>query len=345
MSSKGAVLVTGAAGYIGTHACVQLIEAGYQVVGLDNLSNSSSVAIDRVNEITGTTFPFYEVDLRSPQDIEHVLRSHDISAVMHFAGLKSVAESVERPLEYYENNVAGSENLIAAMDQVGTRKLVFSSTAAIYGVPEHNPIDELASIKPVSPYGSTKAAVEKMLANTCNASSTWNITALRYFNPVGAHISGLIGESPVGTPNNLMPYITQVAAGKRDSLTVYGDDYATHDGTGVRDYIHVEDLVAGHIKALICMSNGSGFKAYNLGTGKGCSVLVMVKSFEAATGITIPYKIAPRRLGDVDECYANPGLAAQELNWRARRSIADMCRDAWAWQNKNPWGYKNNGYR
>lgn len=340
MTPKGTVLVTGAAGYIGSHACVQLVNAGFNVVALDNLSNSSSVAIDRVQEIVGSTFPFYEVDLRRPQDIEHVLRSHEISAVIHFAGLKSVAESVEHPLEYHQNNVVGSENLLAAMERVGTRKLVFSSTAAIYGVPERNPIDESFSIQPASPYGSTKADVEKLLTNTCEKSPSWNITALRYFNPVGAHSSGLIGESPVGTPNNLMPYITQVAAGKRDSLTVYGDDYATHDGTGVRDYIHVEDLVAGHLKALESMSNGKGFRAYNLGTGEGYSVLDMVKAFEATTGITIPYKIAPRRPGDVDACYANPELAEKEISWKAQLSIADMCRDAWAWQSKNPLGYR-----
>ncbi|MEP4484847.1 MAG: UDP-glucose 4-epimerase GalE [Halioglobus sp.] len=336
MPSNDSVLVTGAAGYIGTHACVQLIEAGYQVVALDNLSNSSIKAMHRVYELCGVSFPFYQIDLRDAGKVKACLHEHDISAVLHFAGLKSVAESVEQPLAYYQNNVVGSINLLMAMKAVGVRKIVFSSTATVYGLPDKSPVNEQAAIRPVNPYGVTKNVVEGVLRDLCASDASWRASSLRYFNPIGAHPTGLIGESPRGRPNNLMPYITQVASGQREALAIYGDDYNTPDGTGVRDYIHVQDLVGAHLKGLLFLGSTTGYSVFNLGTGSGQSVLDVVKAFEDATGISIAYKIVERRPGDVDEYYADPSLAKADLQWQASLGLEEMCRDSWAWQKANP---------
>jgi UDP-glucose 4-epimerase len=335
----GAVLVTGGAGYIGSHACVALLEAGYEVVVLDNLCNSSAVALQRIGEICNTSVRFIEGDVRDRQCLDRIFRSHTISAVLHFAGLKAVGESVAKPLEYYDNNVTGSLVLLAAMQHAGVRNLVFSSSATVYGDPVSVPIREDFALAPTSPYGRTKRMVEEILADWQDANPDWTIGRLRYFNPVGAHPSGLIGEDPQGHPNNLMPFVAQVAVGQREKLFVFGNDYATPDGTGVRDYIHVMDLVEGHVVALDYICRQRGLHTINLGTGNGVSVLEIVGAFERASGRSVPYEIVDRRPGDIAACWADPRLAQQLLRWKASRSLTQMCEDAWRWQAGNPRGY------
>ena len=334
------VLVTGGAGYIGSHAAVELLEHGYDIVVVDNLSNSSREAINRVKELTGKDFPFYEYDLLDYEAIEEVFRKHDFDSVIHFAGLKAVGESVEIPLKYYHNNITGTLNLCRIMQKYGVKKMVFSSSATVYGNPERVPIDESFPLQATNPYGRTKLMIEEILRDLHVADNSWRIALLRYFNPIGAHKSGRIGENPRGIPNNLMPYITQVAVGKREKLYVFGDDYDTHDGTGVRDYIHVVDLVRGHIKALEYLDKHEGVEAFNLGTGTGYSVLDIVKTFSEVNGVEIPYEITDRRPGDVAICYANPEKANRLLNWKAEYDLKQMCEDSWRWQVQNPNGYE-----
>jgi UDP-glucose 4-epimerase len=335
----GTVLVTGGAGYIGSHACVALMEAGYEVVVLDNLCNSSLVALQRLREICGTSPAFVQGDVRDRACLDRIFHEHAITAVLHFAGLKAVGESVDQPLQYYDNNVTGSLVLLAAMQQAGVSNLVFSSSATVYGDPVSVPIREDCALAPTNPYGRTKLMVEEILADWHGANPSWSIGRLRYFNPVGAHPSGLIGEDPQGFPNNLMPFLAQVAVGKRDKLLVFGDDYSTPDGTGVRDYIHVMDLVEGHVVALEYICAHRGLHTINLGTGNGVSVLEMVGAFERASGQRVPYEIVERRAGDIAECWADPGLAREILQWRAFRSLTQMCEDTWRWQAGNPTGY------
>ncbi len=335
----GTVLVTGGAGYIGSHACVALMEAGYKVVILDNLCNSSVVVLQRLQEICGTAPIFIRGDVRDQACLEQIFRTHTIVAVLHFAGLKAVGESVSMPLEYYDNNVAGSLALLAAMRHAGVTNLVFSSSATVYGDPATVPIREDFALAPTSPYGRTKHMVEVILADWHHANPDWSIGRLRYFNPVGAHPSGRIGEDPRGFPNNLMPFVAQVAVGQRDKLYVFGNDYATPDGTGVRDYIHVMDLVDGHVVALDHVCQQGGLHTINLGTGNGVSVLEMVGAFERASGKSVPYEIVARRPGDIAACWADPGLALQLLRWKATRTLQQMCEDAWRWQAGNPTGY------
>lgn len=334
------VLVTGGAGYIGSHAAVELLENGYDIVVVDNLSNSSREAINRVKELTGKDFPFYEYDLLDYDAIEEVFRKHDFDSVIHFAGLKAVGESVEIPLKYYHNNITGTLNLCRIMQKYGVKKMVYSSSATVYGNPERVPIDESFPLQATNPYGRTKLMIEEILRDLHVADNSWRIALLRYFNPIGAHKSGRIGENPRGIPNNLMPYITQVAVGKREKLYVFGDDYDTHDGTGVRDYIHVVDLVRGHIKALEYLDKHEGVEAFNLGTGTGYSVLDIVKTFSEVNGVEIPYEITDRRPGDVAICYANPEKANRLLNWKAEYDLKQMCEDSWRWQVQNPNGYE-----
>ncbi|HWI47480.1 MAG TPA: UDP-glucose 4-epimerase GalE [Rummeliibacillus sp.] len=334
------ILVTGAAGYIGSHTCVELLEAGYKIVALDNLSNSSVTSLQQVEEITGKTFPFVEGDIRDQAMLEHLFTTYQIDGVMHFAGLKAVGESVEDPLLYYENNVQGSIELLKAMQRHNIKKIVFSSSATVYGIPKVVPIDETFSLNAINPYGQTKLMIEQVLQDIGHADQEWRIALLRYFNPIGAHESGKIGENPSGIPNNLMPYITQVAVGKRDKLSVFGDDYETPDGTGVRDYIHVVDLAKGHLKALEYLSNHTGVDAFNLGTGNGYSVLELVHAFEKVSGKEVPYQITNRRLGDSAICYADTTKAEQMLNWKAQYGIERMCEDSWRWQSSNPNGFE-----
>ncbi|SHF30296.1 UDP-glucose 4-epimerase [Marinitoga hydrogenitolerans DSM 16785] len=334
-----AILITGGAGYIGSHACVEFLNAGYEIVVLDNFSNSKPEVLNRIKEITGKDFKFYEVDLLNKKGVEKIFDENKIEAVIHFAGLKAVGESVAIPLKYYHNNITGTLNLLEIMKEKNVKKIVFSSSATVYGNPEKVPITEDAPLSATNPYGRTKLFIEEILKDLYISDNEWSIALLRYFNPIGAHESGRIGEDPNGIPNNLMPYITQVAVGKREKLYVFGDDYNTHDGTGVRDYIHVVDLVIGHIKALEKIMNEVGVKVYNLGTGVGYSVLDVVKAFEEANNITIPYEITNRRPGDVDKIYADPTKALKELGWKAERNIVDMCRDSWNWQKNNPNGY------
>lgn len=334
------VLVTGGAGYIGSHACVALMEAGHEVVVLDNLRNSSPVALQRVLEICGASPAFIQGDIRDRACLDHIFREHRIDAVLHFAGLKAVGESVEKPLEYYDNNVTGSLVLLAAMQQAGVNNLVFSSSATVYGDPASVPIREDFLLGPTNPYGRTKLMVEDILADWQAANPDWSIGRLRYFNPVGAHPSGRIGEDPQGVPNNLMPYVAQVAVGQREKLYVFGNDYATLDGTGVRDYIHVMDLVEGHVVALDYIRRVRGLHTVNLGTGNGVSVLEIVGAFERASGRSVPYEIVARRPGDIAACWADPGLAQELLQWKASRSLKQMCEDAWRWQSGNPLGYR-----
>ncbi|NND68966.1 MAG: UDP-glucose 4-epimerase GalE [Halioglobus sp.] len=336
----GTVLVTGGAGYIGSHACVALREAGHKVVVLDNLCNSSQVAIERVNSICGAAPDFIEGDIRDAACLDRVFATHDISAVLHFAGLKAVGESVEMPLQYYDNNVTGSLALLAAMQRANVTNLVFSSSATVYGDPITVPIREDFATAPTNPYGRTKLIVEEILADWYVANPAWGIGRLRYFNPVGAHPSGLIGEDPQGFPNNLVPFVSQVAVGQRDKLFVFGDDYPTPDGTGVRDYIHVMDLVEGHVHALDYIFDQPGLHTINLGTGTGISVLEMVRAYEQASGRDIPYEVVERRAGDIATCWADPSLAADLFNWRATRSLEEMCEDSWRWQSGNPTGYR-----
>ncbi|HEY6131026.1 MAG TPA: UDP-glucose 4-epimerase GalE [Halioglobus sp.] len=335
----GTVLVTGGAGYIGSHACVALLEAGYEAVVLDNLCNSSVVALERLQEICGRSPTFIQGDIRDQACLDRIFQDHSIIAVLHFAGLKAVGESVDKPLEYYDNNVAGSLNLLAAMRKAGVSNLVFSSSATVYGDPVTVPIRENFALVPTSPYGRTKRMVEDILADWHGANPDWSIGRLRYFNPVGAHPSGRIGEDPRGFPNNLMPFVAQVAVGQREKLFVFGNDYATPDGTGVRDYIHVMDLVEGHVAALDYICSHRGLHTINLGTGNGVSVLEMVDAFERASGQSIPFEIVARRPGDIAACWADPGFARELLRWQASRSLTQMCEDTWRWQASNPRGY------
>ncbi len=334
------ILVTGGAGYIGSHTVLQLLEQDMHVVVLDNLSNASRESLNRVAKLTGKAPLFIEGDILHGPLLDNIFTDYPIDAVIHFAGLKAVGESVEQPLRYYHNNVAGTLSLCQAMARHKVKDLVFSSSATVYGEPVSLPLHEaMPTGTPTNPYGQSKLMVEQLLRDLHQSDPNWNIALLRYFNPVGAHPSGEIGEDPNGMPNNLMPFISQVACGRRESLAVFGDDYDTHDGTGVRDYIHVEDLASGHLKALTRLAAGAGLLTYNLGTGQGYSVLDMVKAFEKAAGKAVPYHIAPRRAGDVAACYADATLAENELNWRAEKSLEDMCTDSWRWQSNNPNGY------
>ena len=333
------VLVTGGAGYIGSHACVALIEAGCNVVVFDNLCNSSLVALERLKDICGRSVSFEQGDIRDRKALDSVFSRHRVDAVLHFAGLKAVGESVDMPLEYYDNNVTGSLVLLAAMEAAGVKQLVFSSSATVYGDPVTVPIREDFDLGPTSPYGRSKLMVEDILSDWQYARQDWSVARLRYFNPVGAHHSGLIGEDPQGHPNNLLPFVAQVAVGRRDRLQVFGSDYPTVDGTGVRDYIHVMDLVEGHVAALDFIADQAGLHTVNLGTGTGISVLEMVRAFEAASGREIPYDIVGRRAGDIAKCWADPTLASELLKWRASRSLEQMCEDSWRWQSTNPAGY------
>ena len=335
------ILVTGGAGFIGSHTCVELLNEGYDVVVVDNLCNSSKEALERVMKITGKTLRFYEGDILDRAFLENVMTREDISACIHFAGLKAVGESVAKPWEYYNNNIAGTLVLVDVMRRHGVKNIVFSSSATVYGNPQEIPITENCKKGEVTnPYGQTKSMLEQILIDMGKADPEWNIIILRYFNPIGAHESGLIGENPKGIPNNLMPYITQVAVGKLEKLRVFGDDYDTHDGTGVRDYIHVVDLAKGHIRALKKIEENAGTKIYNLGTGKGYSVLDIVHAFEEANNIRIPYEITERRPGDIACCYADPTKAKEELGWMAEKDLVDMCRDSFNWQTKNPNGFE-----
>lgn len=335
------ILVTGGAGFIGSHTVVALIEAGHEVVIADNLSNASEKVLDRLEELTGRRVTFYKADIRDRAALNEIFEKERIDSVIHFAGLKAVGESVEKPWEYYDNNISGTLTLLDVMRQHNVKNIIFSSSATVYGDPAFVPItEECPKGNCTNPYGWTKSMLEQILTDIHTADSEWNIVLLRYFNPIGAHKSGRIGENPNGIPNNLMPYITQVAVGKLEKLSVFGNDYPTHDGTGVRDYIHVLDLAQGHVKALQKLAPGSGLNIYNLGTGKGYSVLDIVKDFEVATGHEIPYVIAPRREGDVASCYCSPKKAKEELGWVAEYGIRDMCEDSWNWQSHNPEGYE-----
>ncbi|ABN61000.1 UDP-glucose 4-epimerase GalE [Shewanella baltica] len=333
------ILVTGGAGYIGTHTLVELLNAGNDVIVLDNLSNSSIEALNRVERITGKSVIFYQGDILNKALLQKVFNDHAINSVIHFAGLKAVGESVANPLKYYENNVTGTLLLCQVMAEFKVKNLVFSSSATVYGDPASLPITEDFPTGATNPYGQSKLMVEHILADVHNADPSWNIARLRYFNPVGAHASGLIGEDPNDIPNNLMPFIAQVAVGKRAALSVFGDDYPTHDGTGVRDYIHVVDLANGHLKALAKLATKPGLVTYNLGTGQGYSVLDMVHAFEKACGKPIAYQIAPRRPGDIAACYADPTHAREDLGWQATHTLADMANSSWHWQSTNPNGY------
>lgn len=334
------VLVTGGAGYIGSHTCLEMLEAGDSVVVLDNLSNSSLEGLRRVEALTGKKVDFHEVDLLNIDAVQKVFDScPDIDSVIHFAGLKAVGESVEQPQRYYENNITGTLNLTRAMADHSIKNIVFSSSATVYGDPATVPILEDFPLSCTNPYGRTKLMVEEILTDLHVADPEWNVVLLRYFNPVGAHKSGRIGEDPAGIPNNLIPYISQVAVGLLDELSVFGDDYDTPDGTGVRDYIHVVDLAQGHLKALAKLTTNPGVVIYNLGTGNGYSVLDMVKAFEKASAKKIAYKIVERRAGDIAQCYANPALAEKELGWKATRGLEEMCEDTWRWQSENPKGF------
>ncbi len=331
------ILVTGGAGYIGSHTGLELLQAGHEVTVIDNLSNSKEESLRRVGELTGKEPAFHRLDLADSGGLKALLSSGKIEAVIHFAGLKAVGESVSRPLDYYRNNVTGTLVLLEAMAETGVKKIVFSSSATVYGDPASVPIREDFPLGPTNPYGRTKLMIEEILRDLGTAQPDWEITLLRYFNPVGAHPSGRIGEDPNGIPNNLLPFISQVAVGKRERLRVFGGDYPTRDGTGVRDFIHVVDLALGHLQAL--ENSRPGTAVYNLGTGRGYSVLEMVDAFERAAGRKIPYEIVGRRPGDIAECYADPSRAKQELGWSATRTIDEMCRDAWRWQSGNPEGY------
>lgn len=323
------ILVSGGAGFIGSHCCVELLDAGHEIVVFDNFVNSKPDVLDRIKQICGKDFPSYETDLLDRSGLKQIFKENQIDAVIHFAGLKAVGESVAEPLRYYHNNISGSINLFQTMAEYGVKKLVFSSSATVYGNPERMPITEDFPLSAANPYGGSKLMIENILRDLYAADPEWSIALLRYFNPIGAHHSGLIGEDPNGIPNNLMPYICRVAAGKLEILNVFGNDYPTPDGTGVRDYIHVVDLCLGHIKALENIMHDHGAEAYNLGTGTGCSVLEVIRAFEAASGQTVPYRIAPRRPGDIPQCYADPAKAKRELGWQTTRGLHEMCADAW----------------
>ncbi len=334
------ILVTGGAGYIGSHTCVELLNNGYEVVVLDNLSNASEEALKRVEKITGKSLAFYKGDMLDRTYCEKIFAEHKIDAVIHFAGLKAVGESVQKPWEYYYNNIAGTLVLCDVMRKAGCKNIVFSSSATVYGDPAFVPItEECPKGQITNPYGQTKGMLEQVLTDLHVGDPEWNVVLLRYFNPIGAHESGLIGEDPKGIPNNLVPYIAQVAVGKRECLHVFGDDYPTPDGTGVRDYIHVVDLAVGHVRALEKMQNTKGVLVYNLGTGKGYSVLDVLHAYEKACGKTLPYQVEPRRAGDIPTCYSDPSKAEKELGWTAKRGIEEMCADSWKWQSMNPDGY------
>jgi len=333
------ILVTGGAGYIGSHTCVELLDAGYEVIIVDNFSNSKPEVLNRIREITGKDFKFYKVDLLDEDGLDAVFKENEIDAVIHFAGLKAVGESVKIPLSYYHNNITGTIILCKLMEKYGVKKMVFSSSATVYGMPDKVPISEDFPLRATNPYGRTKLMIEEILRDLAVTDERWSIALLRYFNPIGAHPSGRIGEDPNGIPNNLMPYITQVASGKLKELKVFGNDYPTKDGTGVRDYIHVVDLAKGHLKALEKVEKSTGVDAYNLGTGRGYSVLEVIRAFEKASGQKVPYTIVDRRPGDVAICYADPTKAKNELGWVAEKGIDEMCADSWNWQSKNPNGY------
>lgn len=335
------ILITGGAGYIGSHAAVELLENGYDIVIVDSLVNSSMEVIARITELTGKKFEFYQADLLDTEKIESIFQQHNITAVMHFAGLKSVGESVSRPLHYFENNISGTLNLCKIMDRFKVRELVFSSSATVYKDPGNRPIDEASPLGAKNPYGRTKLMIEEILHDVYKSNPFWKIAILRYFNPIGAHASGRIGEDPAGVPNNIMPYISQVAVGRRPVLQVFGEDYETHDGTGVRDYIHVSDLVKGHMKALEYLSVHAGIETFNLGTGKGYSVLDLISAFTRASGVDIPYQVVERREGDMAVCFASPRKAEQRLLWKAEKDLFEMCEDSWRWQSMNPFGYRN----
>lgn len=337
MSEK--ILVTGGAGYIGSHTCVLLLEAGYDVVVIDNLANSSLESLRRVEKITGKLIRFYKADITDSKSLENVFKEHEFSAVIHFAGLKAVGESSEKPLHYYQENVYGSMNLFKVMQKFGCKRVVFSSSATVYGDPASVPITEDFPISATNPYGRTKLFIEEILRDQSIADNDWQIVLLRYFNPVGAHKSGTIGEDPLGIPNNLMPFVSQVAVGKRAELSVFGNDYPTPDGTGVRDYIHVVDLSDAHVKAIQKIKALKGVTTLNLGTGKGYSVLDMVKSFEQGSGKIIPYKVVARRPGDIAECWADPSKAQSVIGWKATRGLNEMIEDTWRWQSNNPLGF------
>ena len=333
------VLLTGGAGYIGSHTAVACLEAGHEVVVFDNLSNSSAISLERVSRITGKQVEFIQGDIRDGAALRAVFAAHTIDTVVHFAGLKAVGESVEKPLHYYDNNITGSIVLLEAMIESGVHSIVFSSSATVYGDPARLPITEDFPLSATNPYGRSKLFIEEMLHDVARANADVKVALLRYFNPVGAHLSGLIGEDPRGIPNNLMPYIAQVAGGRRPYLQVFGDDYPTPDGTGVRDYIHVVDLARGHVAALNRLQSGKGVSTWNLGTGKGVSVLDMMKAFEKASGKKVAYQIAPRRAGDIAQCWADPARAVHDLGWRAEYDLEHMCVDTWRWQQMNPEGY------
>jgi len=336
-----AIFVTGGTGYIGSHTVVELQNAGYDVVVCDNLSNSSEKSLERVEKITGKSVKFYKADIRDRAAMNEIFEKEQIDSVIHFAGLKAVGESVAKPWEYYDNNINGTLVLVDVMRQHGVKNIIFSSSATVYGDPAFVPItEECPKGQCTNPYGWTKSMLEQILSDIQKADPEWNVVLLRYFNPIGAHKSGLIGENPNGKPNNLMPYVTQVAIGKREKLGVFGNDYDTHDGTGVRDYIHVVDLAVGHVKALKKIEEKAGLKLYNLGTGVGYSVLDIVHNFEAATGVPVPYEIQARRPGDIATCYSSAELAKTELGWVAQNGIREMCEDSWRWQKMNPNGYE-----
>ena len=338
---KMAILVTGGTGFIGSHTVVELLNAGYEVVVIDNLVNSSKESLKRVEEITGKKVPFYQVDILDREGLEEVFAKEKIDSCIHFAGLKAVGESVEKPWEYYHNNISGTLVLVDVMRSHGVKNIIFSSSATVYGDPDTVPVIEESPKKPcTNPYGTTKSMLEQILTDIQKADPEWNVVLLRYFNPIGAHESGRVGENTNGIPNNLMPFISQVAVGKREKLGVFGNDYDTPDGTGVRDYIHVVDLAKGHVKALKKIEEKAGLKIYNLGTGIGYSVLDVVKNFEKATGVAIPYEIKPRRAGDIAVNYADPSKAERELGWKAQFDIAKMCEDSWRWQKNNPNGFE-----
>ncbi len=335
-----AILVTGGAGYIGSHTCIELLNAGYEVIILDNFYNSKRESLKRIKELSGKDFKFYECDIRDREGLCKIFENEKVEAVIHFAGLKAVGESCVKPLEYYDNNVGGTVTLCEVMRDYGVKNMVFSSSATVYGMNNVSPLrEDMPAGGTTNPYGTTKYMIEIILQDLCKADKDWSVCLLRYFNPIGAHKSGRIGEDPNGIPNNLMPYISQVAIGKLPKLSVYGNDYDTHDGTGVRDYIHVVDLALGHVKAVEKVESAKGVNIYNLGTGVGYSVLDIVNAFEKASGVKIPYVIADRRPGDIATCYSDPSKALKELGWKAERGIEEMCEDTWRWQKNNPDGY------
>ncbi len=336
------ILITGGCGYIGSHTCVELLNSGYDIVVLDNFYNSHPEALKRVKELTGREFPFYECDIRDADGLRKIFQAHTIDVVIHFAGLKAVGESVKKPLEYFDNNVNGTLVLCGVMREFGCKRMVFSSSATVYGMNNPSPLNETMPVGAVTnPYGRTKFMIECILQDLCVSDPEWSVVLLRYFNPIGAHKSGRIGENPNGIPNNLMPYISQVAVGKLKQLSVFGNDYDTPDGSGVRDYIHVVDLAQGHVCAVDYAMNHTGAEAINLGTGNGVSVLELVETFERVNGVPVPYVIAPRRDGDVATCYSAPDKAKELLGWEAQYTVEDMCRDTWKWQSDNPNGYQN----